>query len=76
MKVESGHRMLSGKHMHITQREYILYPEFALPSSCNYETKQQERFAKEEKLKHLRDHLRHQRVEKTKSVFSMSLPTE
>ena len=61
---------------HITQLEYILYPEFSLPNSCNYETKWQERLAKEEKLKHLRDHLRHQRVVKTKSVFFLSLPTK
>ena len=61
---------------HITQREYTLYPEFVLPSSCKYKTKRQERLAKEEKLKHLRDQLRHQRVLKTKSVFFMSIPTE
>ena len=65
-----------GCKAHIIQREYILYPEFSIPSTCNYESKRQERLAKEEKLNNLRDHLKSQKPMKTKSVYFVSLPTE
>ena len=44
-----------GCKAHIIQRQYILYPEFAIAKS--YESKRQERLAKEVRLKQLRDHL-------------------
>ena len=65
-----------GCKAHIIQRQYILYPEFAIPSSCSYESMRQERLAKEEKLHQLRDHLNSQKLVKTKSVYYVSLPTE
>ena len=65
-----------GCKAHIIQRQYILYPEFAIPSSCSYESMRQERLAKEEKLHQLRDHLNSQKPVKTKSVYYVSLPTE
>ena len=60
----------------VIQRQYVLSPEFAIPSSCSYESMRQERLAKEEKLHQLRDHLNSQKPVKTKSVYYVSLPTE
>ena len=47
-----------------------------MPSACNYDSKRQERLAKEEKLNHLRDHLKSRKPVTMKSVYFVSLPTE
>ena len=60
-----------GCKAHIIQRQYILYPEFAIQSSCTYESKRQERLAKEEKLHQLRDHLSSQKPVKTKCLLCL-----
>ena len=65
-----------GYKAHIIQWQYILYPEFVIPSSCSYESMRQERLAKEEKVHQLRDHLNSQKPVKTKSIYYVSLPTE
>lgn len=63
-----------GCKAHIVQRQYILYPEFAVSSS--YESKRQERLAKEESLKQLRLLIENKKPVKTKSIYYVSLPTE
>ena len=61
-----------GSKAHIIQWQYILYyPEFAIQSSCTYESKRKERLAKE-KLHQLRDHLSSQKPVKTKCLLSPS----
>lgn len=63
-----------GCKAHIIQRQYILYPEYAI--SSGYESKRQERSAKEETLKQLRLCIENEKPVKTKSVYYVSLPTE
>ena len=57
-----------GCKAHIIQQQYILYPEFAIPNSCSYESMWQERLTKE-KLHQVRDRLNSQRPVKTKCLL-------
>ena len=63
-----------GCKAHIILREYILYPDYKVANS--YDSKRQERLAKEERLKQLRADLDTEGKVQSESRYYVSLPTE
>ena len=63
-----------GCKAHIILREYILYPDYNVAKS--YDSKRQERLAKEEQLKKLRADLEIGETVQSESRYYVSLPTE
>ena len=63
-----------GCKAHIILREYILYPDYKVANS--YDSKHQERLAKEERLKQLRADLDTEGKVQSESRYYVSLPTE
>ena len=63
-----------GCKAHIILREYILYPDYNITKS--YDSKRQERLAKEEQLKKLRADLKTGEKVQLESRYYVSLPTE
>jgi len=63
-----------GCKAHITPRQYIFYPDFAVAK--HHESQRQERLAKEAQLKQLRIHLEEEKSVQQRSIYYVSLPTE
>lgn len=66
-----------GCHAHIVCKQYILYPDFAIPKKETFHVKRKERLMKEDGLKQLRKDLEfcYDKV-KTLIKYHISLPTE
>ena len=65
-----------GCKAHITLRQYILYPDYAVPKCHAFESKNQQRLAKQQQLKQLRADLHSKSSITTVIKYHVSLPTE
>ena len=65
-----------GCKAHITLHQYILYPDYAVPKCHAFESKNQQRLAKQQQLKQLRADLKSKSSITTVIKYLVSLPTE
>ena len=65
-----------GCKAHITLRQYILYPDYAIAKTCVFKSKNQERVAKQRQLSQLRADLQSKSPVPEVVKYHVSLPTE